>query len=313
MNLDLDWTIEKLYRGELLEEATVKEVCQKFKELLSTQPNVLHLHTPITVVGNVHGQFYDLLELFRVGGRPPDVEYLFLGCYVDLDGYSVETVSLLFCLVLKYPARIHLLRGNHECKYMSKTFGFYAECIRKYHRPNVWKYFVEAFNYLPLCAVIDESIFCVHSGLSRYLIDIDSIDILDRFQDVPVADPITDLLWSNPRLEPSSAEIFDSEEQEQGYVSSYGMRDVEMFLQTNMYSQIVRSHEFCFDGYEVMFDQKLSTIWSMPNYGGCLGNVACYLEILPRLEKNYRTFIAYPESMRRRVLNPFKTSFDYFV
>jgi serine/threonine-protein phosphatase PPG1 len=172
------------------------------------ESNVVHVKAPITVVGDIHGQFYDLIEIFRIGGYCPDTNYLFLGpsfslslcvcgytssrlCgvggglvvyvdavalttswtgdYVDRGMFSVETISLLVCLKLRYPERVHLIRGNHESRGVTQSYGFYTECSRKYGNANVWHYFTDMFDFLTLSVVIDNQIFCVHGGRSTHL------------------------------------------------------------------------------------------------------------------------------------------------
>jgi len=109
-------------------------------------------------------QFYDLLEIFRIGGPVPETNYLFLGDYVDRGYFSIETISLLTCLKLRYPDRVHLVRGNHESRGVTQSYGFYTECLRKYHSAKVWKIFTDMFDFLTLSVVIDNQIFCVHGG-----------------------------------------------------------------------------------------------------------------------------------------------------
>lgn len=148
--------------------------------------------------GDIHGQFYDLKELFKVGGDVPETSYLFMGDFVDRGYYSVETFLLLLALKVRYPDRITLIRGNHESRQITQVYGFYDECMRKYGSPAVWRYCTEIFDYLSLSAIIDGRIFCVHGGLSPSIQYLDQIRSIDRKQEVPHDGPMCDLLWSDP-------------------------------------------------------------------------------------------------------------------
>lgn len=137
------------------------------------------------ICGDIHGQFYDLVELFKVGGECPDKNYLFLGDFVDRGYYSVETFLLLLALKVRYPDRITLIRGNHESRQITQVYGFYDECLRKYGSVNVWRYCTEIFDYLSLSAIIEDKIFTVHGGLSPSINTLDQIRVIDRKQEVP--------------------------------------------------------------------------------------------------------------------------------
>lgn len=146
--------IEQLRACRLIPEAQVRELCYKARELLIEEGNVVSVDAPVTICGDIHGQFHDLMELFRVGGDVPDTNYLFMGDFVDRGFYSLESFLLLLCLKVRYPDRITLIRGNHESRQITTVYGFYDECIRKYGSANVWRYCCEVFDYLALGALV---------------------------------------------------------------------------------------------------------------------------------------------------------------
>ena len=177
----------------------MQELCNKAREILSKRGRTCRRSScPVTVCGDIHGQFHDLMELFRIGGKPPDTNYLFMGDYVDRGYNSVETVSLLVALKVRYRDRVTILRGNHESRQITQVYGFYDECLRKYGNANVWKHFTDLFDYLPLTALIEKQIFCLHGGLSPSIDTLEHIKEQDRVQEVPHEGPMCDLLWSRP-------------------------------------------------------------------------------------------------------------------
>ena len=190
--------IEQLKRCERLTEAQVKVLCAQARDILVEESNVQRVDAPVTICGDIHGQFYDLLELFRVGGPCPDTNYLFLGDFVDRGLYSVETFLLLLALKVRYPDRMTLIRGNHESRQITQVYGFYDECTRKYGSVNVWRYCCDVFDYMSLGAVVDGRMFCVHGGLSPNIVSLNQIRTIDRKQEVPHDGAMCDLLWSDP-------------------------------------------------------------------------------------------------------------------
>ncbi len=178
-----------------------------------------------------------MIELFKIGGDTPDSNYLFMGDYVDRGYYSVECVSLLMCLKVRFPNRINLTRGNHESRQITQVYGFYDECMRKYGNSNVWKYFTDLFDYLPLTAVVENQIFCLHGGLSPSIENLDNIKMLDRMQETPQEGPMCDLLWRDPEdrfgwgMSPRGA----------GYI--FGHDISEQFNHTNKLNMISRAHQ----------------------------------------------------------------------
>jgi len=151
---DLDRAIAQLRSCRPIPEAQVREICHKARELLIEEGNVVTVTAPVTICGDIHGQFHDLMELFRVGGDVPDTNYLFMGDFVDRGFYSLETFLLLLCLKVRYPDRMTLIRGNHESRQITTVYGFYDECIRKYGSANVWRYCCDIFDYLALGAIV---------------------------------------------------------------------------------------------------------------------------------------------------------------
>ncbi|EDS38371.1 phsophatase-2a [Culex quinquefasciatus] len=250
--------------GRLRQKGHTKESSildmNRAKEILAKESNVQEVKCPVTVCGDVHGQFHDLMELFRIGGRSPDTNYLFMGDYVDRGYYSVETVTLLVALKVRYRERITILRGNHESRQITQVYGFYDECLRKYGNPNVWKYFTDLFDYLPLTALVDGQIFCLHGGLSPSIDTLDHIRALDRLQEVPHEGPMCDLLWSDPDdrggwgISPRGA----------GY--TFGQDISELFNHSNGLTLVSRAHQLVMEGYNWCHDRNVVTIFSAPNY-----------------------------------------------
>ncbi|CAB4255417.1 similar to Saccharomyces cerevisiae YNR032W PPG1 Putative serine/threonine protein phosphatase of the type 2A-like phosphatase family, required for glycogen accumulation [Maudiozyma barnettii] len=311
--MELDKCLEVLYKGQLLPEVTIRALCFKFKELLIKESNVIHIQTPVTVVGDMHGQFHDLLEMFSIGGRIPDTNYLFLGDYVDRGLYSIETIMLLIVLKLRYPDRIHLLRGNHESRQITQSYGFYTECLNKYGgNTRVWTYLTDAFDYLVLCCIIDNELFCVHGGLSPNVQTIDQIKIIDRFREIPHDGAMADLVWSDPEenelinpengIDPNNLEEFFKPTSNQFQVSprgagyTFGRAVVEKFLESNKMSRIYRAHQLCNDGYQVYFDGLVTTVWSAPNYCYRCGNKASILELYSTNKFYFNVFEEAPEN-----------------
>lgn len=170
--MNVDRYLERLMNCEVLSDNEVKDLCEKAKEVLIEESNIIMLSSPVNIVGDLHGQFYDLISMFSIVGPVMKTSYLFLGDYVDRGKFSIQTFLLLICLKLKYPENVVLLRGNHESRILTSTYGFYDECRKKYGCSTVWKYCTDLFDYLSLAAIINSKVFCVHGGIAdKCLID----------------------------------------------------------------------------------------------------------------------------------------------
>ena len=249
----------KITKAVCLKNAEITAICMAVKEVLLAQPALIELSAPVKIIGDVHGQYTDLIRMFEMCGFPPNANFLFLGDYVDRGKQSLETILLLFCYKLKFPENFFLLRGNHECANVTRVYGFYDECKRRCN-VKIWKTFVDAFNCLPIAATVAGKIFCVHGGLSPSLTHMDDIRQIARPTDVPDYGLLNDLLWSDP------AEMDnDWEANERGVSYCFGKKVIMDFLQRNDFDLVCRAHMVVEDGYEFFQDRILVTVFSAPN------------------------------------------------
>lgn len=288
--------LETLKKGKCIPEREVKILCEKVKELLFEESNILLLPAPIVVCGDIHGQFYDLLELFKTGGEIPESRYLFMGDYVDRGYCSVETLQLLLVYKLKYANYIFLLRGNHESRQVSFSYGFYEEILRKYGNSNCWKYFTDLFDYLPLGALIEGKIFCIHGGLSPNVSTVDQMRLLNRKMEIPHEGAFADLMWSDPE----DIETWLLSNRGAGWL--FGSKVVKEFNHLNNTDLISRSHQLVDEGFKFWFkDKTLVTIWSAPNYCYRMGNLASIMKVSSGLEKSFKVFKEVPDSGNSKI------------
>lgn len=256
-----------------LTEQEVRGLCIKAREAFMSQPILLELEAPLKICGDVHGQYYDLLRVFEYGGFPPDANYLFLGDYVDRGKQSLETICLLLAYKIKYPQNFYLLRGNHESASINRIYGFYDECKRRYNI-KLWKTFTDCFNCLPVAALIDDRILCMHGGLSPELSNMEQIRTIMRPMDVPESGLVCDLLWSDP-----DKEVQGWGENERGVSFTFGSEIVSNFLRKHELDLICRAHQVVEDGYEFFAKRQLVTLFSAPNYCGEFDNAAALMNI----------------------------------
>lgn len=256
-----------------LTNAEIIGVCRAARDILLAQPTLLELGTPVKVVGDIHGQFGDLMRIFQLCGMPPAANYLFLGDYVDRGKQSIETFLLLLCFKIRYPENVFLLRGNHECASVTKVYGFYDECKRR-ASIKVWKSFVDVFNTLPIAATIGGKIFCVHGGLSPYLNSLDDIRSIQRPTDIPEVGLLSDLLWSDP-----DDSVSDWGPNDRGVSYCFGRSVVSSFCAKFGFDLVARGHMVVEDGYEFFQKRRLVTVFSAPNYCGEFGNWAAVMTV----------------------------------
>ncbi|GJJ14654.1 hypothetical protein Clacol_008920 [Clathrus columnatus] len=236
----LDRHVEQLMRCEPIPEPAVKQLCLKAREILIEEGNVQQVDSPVTICGDIHGQFYDMLELFKVGGTCPSTNYLFMGDFVDRGYFSVETFLLLLCL-----------------KYMVSTMS-----VKENMDPQMYGGIV----------------------VSPSLTTVDQIRSIDRKQEVPHDGAMCDLLWSDPddikgwNISPRGA----------GFL--FGGDITKKFAHDNDIDLIARAHQLAMEGFKMMFDRTIVTVWSAPNYCYRCGNVASILELNDQLQQEYKVF-----------------------
>lgn len=250
-------------------------VLDEIINIFKNEPSLLELHPPITVCGDIHGQFHDLLHIFDLGGYPPNTNYLFLGDYVDRGFRSIETITLLFCYKILYPNNIYLLRGNHEFRGINKKYKFLSE-FQKYYDNNIdlWWKFNEVFSFLPLAAVINDKIFCVHGGISPYLNSLQDIRDIQKPVNFVRDSLVTDLTWAEP--DPNTPEWRVGNN---GMSVCFGLAPLEQFIEKFGFSLICRGHEVAMDGVEYPFfpNKTFLTIFSAPQYRIAYNNKAAFV------------------------------------
>ncbi|CUM47123.1 uncharacterized protein AC631_03508 [Debaryomyces fabryi] len=288
-----------IHEGRLHEEQAIR-ILRDASDLLASEPNLLDVPAPVTVCGDVHGQYYDLMKLFEVGGNPANTAYLFLGDYVDRGSFSIECLLYLYSLKLNYPDTFWMLRGNHECKHLTEYFTFKSECLHKYSS-TLYEECLKSFNALPLAAIMNKQFFCVHGGLSPELRTLDDLIRIDRFKEPPTKGLVCDLLWADP------VEEYDEDNIDQTFLKNtvrgcsyaFTYKAACQFLERTGLLSIIRAHEAQDAGYRMYKRTKtmgfpsLLTMFSAPNYLDTYNNKAAVLKYENNV-MNIRQFNASP-------------------
>lgn len=288
------------YREGRISEEHALYILEKTTEILRAEPNLLYVDAPVTVCGDIHGQYYDLMKLFELGGSPANTRYLFLGDYVDRGYFSIECVLYLWTLKMWYPDTLFLLRGNHECRHLTDYFTFKLECKRKYSE-RIYDACMQSFCALPLAAIMNKQFFCIHGGLSPELHTLEDIRNIDRFREPPTQGLMCDILWSDP------VEDFGQEKTSDSFVHNhvrgcsyfFTYQAACQFLERNKLLSIIRAHEAQDAGYRMYRKTRTTgfpsvmTLFSAPNYLDVYNNKAAILKYESNV-LNIRQFNATP-------------------
>ncbi|XP_045826884.1 serine/threonine-protein phosphatase BSL1 isoform X2 [Trifolium pratense] len=304
-------------RRFFLDSYEVGELCYAAEQIFMHEPTVLQLKAPIKVFGDLHGQFGDLMRLFDEYGFPSTagdityIDYLFLGDYVDRGQHSLETITLLLALKIEYPENVHLIRGNHEAADINALFGFRIECIERMGENDgiwAWTRFNQLFNHLPLAALIEKKIICMHGGIGRSIHSVEQIEKIERPITMDAGSIILmDLLWSDP-TENDSVEGLRPNARGPGLVT-FGPDRVTEFCKRNKLQLIIRAHECVMDGFERFAQGQLITLFSATNYCGTANNAGAILVVgrglvvVPKLIHPIPPPLQSPESSPERVMD----------
>ncbi|WJX49981.1 Serine/threonine-protein phosphatase bsl3 [Trifolium repens] len=292
----------------------IADLCDSAERIFSSEPTVIKLRAPIKIFGDLHGQFGDLMRLFDEYGAPSTagdiayIDYLFLGDYVDRGQHSLETISLLLALKVEYPNNVHLIRGNHEAADINALFGFRIECIERMgERDGIWTWhrINRLFNWLPLAALIEKKIICMHGGIGRSINHLEQIENIQRPITMEAGSIVLmDLLWSDP-TENDSVEGLRPNARGPGLVT-FGPDRVMEFCNNNDLQLIVRAHECVMDGFERFAQGHLITLFSATNYCGTANNAGAILVlgrdlvVVPKLIHPIPPALSSPETSPER-------------
>eukprot|EP00760_Papus_ankaliazontas_P028078 PhM_4_TR3517/c0_g1_i1/m.53604/K04348/PPP3C, CNA; serine/threonine-protein phosphatase 2B catalytic subunit len=282
---NLDNMMKHFLKEGVLAPADAVEIFNRAAAIMKKEPNVVQLQDPITVVGDLHGQFHDLPALFNVGGELKTQPYLFLGDYVDRGCFSCEVALFLMAAKIRHPTTVTLLRGNHECRHMTAYFNTRREVTFKFNM-QVYDAMMAAFDSLPLAAILNKKFFCVHGGLSPEVHNLEDIQRISRFREPPKRGAMTDLLWSDPMDEDTEARHSNTHfapNEERGCSYVFSFRATCSFLAANKLLCVIRAHEAQEEGYKLY--KKTSAgfpsvicVFSAPNYCDTYDNKAAVVK-----------------------------------
>ncbi len=301
-----EWLVPPAERKFMFKSERIIELVRECQKVLETQPVVIDVKSPVKIFGDLHGQYQDLMRFFDLwrspteasnGGDIDSYDYLFLGDYVDRGSHSLETICLLMALKIRYPTQIHLLRGNHEDRWINSAFGFAEECAERLcedvENPNsVFQVINSVFEWLPLAALIDNKIICLHGGIGSSISSVEDIRKLQRPLDIVhevttlEQQMVVDILWSDPTENDEELGVHGNTVRDPtstGSITRYGPDRVEQFLKQNALKMIVRGHECVMDGFERFAKGTLFTVFSATDYCGRYKNAGAILVI----QKNY--------------------------
>lgn len=289
----ISYMINEIFlEGKKLPKAYVAAIISHADYLFKQENSVVELDnrekpdTRISVCGDTHGQFYDVLNIFKSYGKVGGSNvYLFNGDFVDRGSWSCEVAILFYSLKIVYPQNIYLNRGNHETNSMNKVYGFEDECKYKYSQ-RIFDLFSQSFESLPLATVINSSYLVVHGGLpSDTSATVEDMKKIDRFHQPPREGTFMELLWADPQAPDGFGPS------PRGLSNAFGPDITRKFLKQNNLKRIFRSHEVRQGGYEFEHENQLVTVFSAPNYCDAGGNLGAIIHVVPNTKSEKKSSI----------------------
>tara|TARA_B100001093_G_C26775615_1_gene992197 strand:+ start:1 stop:1047 length:1047 start_codon:yes stop_codon:yes gene_type:complete len=270
-----------------IDQNMIISLSKKVKSILSKESSLLKLKTndkPIYIFGDIHGQFSDLIRFLELTKLPPKVRLLFLGDYVDRGENNIEVIVLLFALKIKFPRNVYMIRGNHECSQLNQMYGFQEECLARYPETGMklWETINDTLSYLPIAALVNKEIFCVHGGISQNLKSFDEINKLAKGECIPDSGLMCDLTWSDPKRQ--SSEYADND---RGVAYTFNEKALQEFNERLGIQLVCRAHQVVDAGYKFFGNNKLVTVFSAPNYCGEVGNNGAVMKVDSNMECSF--------------------------
>ena len=262
------------HKRKVLIKSEIRFLCEKSTEIFKNEKSLLDIHGDFVVCGDIHGQFFDLLDILKFNGPPETTNYLFLGDYVDRGNYSIYTICILLAYKIKYKDTFFLIRGNHESSFVNRKYGFREECCELYSE-HIWPLFNSVFEWMPIAALVNNDVLCIHGGISPLLTSLDDIMSIERPCEVPEKSLLTDLLWSDPQ---PNCDDWGINERRCG--CTFGEKQLNETMEKLNVKLIIRAHEVVESGYDFPFNpnKSLVTLFSAPDYEE-EANLGAYMKI----------------------------------
>ncbi|MFX1462158.1 MAG: metallophosphoesterase [Promethearchaeota archaeon] len=284
--------IDKPQKISNLKFDTIAEVLEMAKIILKNENLLLEFNIyedEAYIIGDIHGNLETLLQLIKIINDNNPKLIIFLGDIVDRGTKQLECLLVILALKILFPQKFYILRGNHETIEMNQYYGFFQEFISRFKNHNKFNKVLTIYNVLPLCALINKSILCLHGGIPQ------DNEILNTLKGVKcknfkeifnlISQTIYQIMWNDPK---SELQGFSDSFRGPG-IKFFGNEAFDKFMNYYNLIYLIRAHECFPEGYRWFFNKRLLSIFSSANYRGLFSpNPASYAiikddKIIPKL------------------------------